>query len=88
MNIKLYQNKRGKPEVYKVQGFLEEILTNSGDSGDTIKELKQLLDNQSRALSLIITKSGKMCLTASIGRIMVLIIGRNNIYANTKIRSL
>ena len=56
MNIKLYQNKRGKPEVYKVQGFLEEILTNSGDSGDTIKELKQLLDNQSRALSLIITK--------------------------------
>lgn len=56
MNIKIYQFKRGKPQVYKTQGYLDQILSDAGQSGDSIKELNRVLNNQSKALSLIITK--------------------------------
>lgn len=56
MNIKIYQFKRDKPQVYKTQDYLTRTLSDTGRSGDSIKELNRILENQSKALALIITK--------------------------------
>jgi DNA-binding transcriptional MerR regulator len=56
MKINIFTFRRGQPRPYDVQDYLNKILTDFGNSGDSIKEIKRLLDNQSAALSLIISK--------------------------------
>lgn len=56
MKINIFTFRRDKPDSYEVQDYLNKVLTDSGNSGDSIREIKRLLDNQSCALSLIIAK--------------------------------